>query len=167
MVGHRRALMTCRYAHLRRTYRGFPWQTACLGRNICSARTDWLMMLSILSSMDNSLSSLDDRPHIQFSYSNDRLKLGCTVYYATAFDSLRRRCAIDKSIIASLTRTNSWNAQGGKSKAQGKHAGAAGSSSSLARPESQVAPPRVRMSAGIGVSVRGRSVLVKAPVFST
>ena len=63
---------------------------------------------------------------------------------------------------------------GGKSKAasQAKHAGSGGSSSSLPRPESAQgakddAPPRVRMAAGIGVQVRGRAVLVKAPVFST
>ncbi|KAF2158684.1 hypothetical protein M409DRAFT_71529 [Zasmidium cellare ATCC 36951] len=71
-----------------------------------------------------------------------------------------------RSMLSALTGT------GGKSKAQGKHAGAAGSSSSLGRPESsqgmkEDVPPRVRMAAGIGVSVRGRSVLVKAPVFST
>jgi hypothetical protein len=59
-----------------------------------------------------------------------------------------------------------------KSAAQGKHAGATGSSSSLNRPESSHGmkddlPPRVRMAAGIGVSVRGRSVLTKCPVFST
>ncbi|WVF70562.1 hypothetical protein IAT40_005353 [Kwoniella sp. CBS 6097] len=74
--------------------------------------------LGMMASTDNSLTSLDDRPHIQFTYTlGDRLKLGCTVYYATAFDSLRRKCAIDKSIIASLSRTNVWDAQGGKSKA--------------------------------------------------
>lgn len=54
----------------------------------------------------------------------------------------------------------------------GKHAGAGASSGSLGRPESaqgmkEDLPPRVRMAAGIGVSVRGRAILVKAPVFST
>ena len=75
--------------------------------------------LGMMTSMDNSLSSItDDRPHIQFTYSlGDRIKLGCTVYYAAAFDSLRRRCAVDKSVIASLARSSSWDAQGGKSKA--------------------------------------------------
>ncbi|WVR05981.1 hypothetical protein IAU60_003009 [Kwoniella sp. DSM 27419] len=74
--------------------------------------------LGILSSLDNSLASQDDRPHFQFSYTlRDKLKIECTVYYAKAFDSLRRRCAIDKSFIASLARTNAWDAQGGKSKA--------------------------------------------------
>lgn len=71
-----------------------------------------------------------------------------------------------RSMLSALTGSST------KSKAQGKHAGAGGSSSSLTRPESsqgmkEEAPPRVRMAAGIGVSVRGRSVLVKAPVFST
>lgn len=74
-----------------------------------------------------------------------------------------------RSMLSALTGT------GGKSKsaaAQGKHAGAGGSSSSLHRPESahgmkEDQPPRVRMAAGIGVQIRGRSVLVKAPIFST
>lgn len=55
---------------------------------------------------------------------------------------------------------------------QRKHPGAGGSSSSLNRPDSsqgmrQDQLPRVRMAAGIGVQIRGRSVLVKAPVFAT
>lgn len=59
-----------------------------------------------------------------------------------------------------------------KSAAQPKRTGAGGSSSSLNRPESSQgfkdeAPPRVRMAAGIGVQIRGRAVLVKAPVFSS
>lgn len=73
-----------------------------------------------------------------------------------------------RSMLSALTGT-------GKSKpvgAQGKHAGAGASSSSLNRPESshgmkEDTPPRVRMAAGIGIQIRGRSVLVKAPVFST
>ncbi|WRT64251.1 uncharacterized protein IL334_001182 [Kwoniella shivajii] len=74
--------------------------------------------LGMMSTVDNALTSTDDRPHIQFNYTvGDRLKLGCTVYYASAFDKLRRRCAIDKSLIQSLSRTNAWEAQGGKSKA--------------------------------------------------
>jgi hypothetical protein len=78
-----------------------------------------------------------------------------------------------RSMLSALT-----GAAGGKIKSssgQGKHAGmASGSSSSLGRPESagpgghkEELPPRVRIAAGVGVSVRGRTVLVKAPVFST
>ncbi|KAH9821990.1 Protein of unknown function (DUF1348) [Teratosphaeria destructans] len=61
----------------------------------------------------------------------------------------------------------------GKPKGQAHNKNAAsGSSSSLHRPDSSQGtkedlPPRVRMSAGIGVQIRGRAVLVKAPVFST
>ena len=69
-----------------------------------------------------------------------------------------------RGMLGALTGT-------GKSKSQGKHAGAAGSSSSLHQPESahgmKDETPRVRMAAGIGVSVRGRTMLVKAPIFST
>ncbi|KAJ8606041.1 hypothetical protein MRB53_041239 [Persea americana] len=52
----------------------------------------------------------------------------------------------------------------------GQKQSASGSSTSLQRPESAQGKdetPRVRMAAGIGVSIRGRSVLVKAPVFGT
>lgn len=72
-----------------------------------------------------------------------------------------------RSMLSALTGTS-------KNKsvpAQGKHSGAGGSSSSLNRPESSQGQKedmssRVRMAAGIGVSIRGRSVLTKAPVFS-
>ncbi|KAK4556792.1 hypothetical protein LTR86_006363 [Recurvomyces mirabilis] len=72
-----------------------------------------------------------------------------------------------RSMLSALTGTGKT-----KSAAQGKHSGAGGSSSSLNRPESSQGmkedlPPRVRMAAGIGVAIRGRSVLNKAPVFST
>jgi len=72
-----------------------------------------------------------------------------------------------RSMLSALTGSNKP-----KENQQRKHAGAGGSSSSLNRPDSSQgvkhdAPPRVRMSAGIGVQIRGRSVLVKAPVFGT
>ncbi|WVQ85237.1 hypothetical protein IAT38_007402 [Cryptococcus sp. DSM 104549] len=72
------------------------------------------------NAMDTSLSSVgvEQRPHLAFTFAaGDKLRFGCQVYYATAFDSLRRRCAIDKSVVASLARTDAWDAQGGKSKA--------------------------------------------------
>ncbi|TKA55861.1 hypothetical protein B0A55_10370, partial [Friedmanniomyces simplex] len=74
-----------------------------------------------------------------------------------------------RSMLSALTGTG--KTKNAPSAQQGKHSGAGGSSSSLNRPESSQGvkedlPPRVRMAAGIGVSIRGRSVLVKAPVFS-
>lgn len=75
-------------------------------------------LMGPLSSMDNSLSTLSPRPHLHFTYAfAHKLRLSCTVYFATAFDSLRRRCAIDKVLVQSLQRTEVWDAQGGKSKA--------------------------------------------------
>lgn len=72
-----------------------------------------------------------------------------------------------RSMLSALTGT------GGKTKGsvQGKHT-AGDSTNSLSRPGSaqghkEDLPPRVRMAAGISVQIRGRSVLVKAPVFST
>lgn len=74
-----------------------------------------------------------------------------------------------RSMLSALTGGSSSKS---KSAAQGKHASAGGSSSSLHRPDSaqgqkDEGPPRVRMAAGVGVTVRGRSVLVKAVVFGT
>lgn len=71
-----------------------------------------------------------------------------------------------RSMLSALTGA------GGKVKGsvQGKHS-AGDNSNSLSRPGSAQGlkddqPPRVRMAAGISVQIRGRSVLVKAPVFS-
>nr|XP_031860899.1 uncharacterized protein CI109_003626 [Kwoniella shandongensis]KAA5527971.1 hypothetical protein CI109_003626 [Kwoniella shandongensis] len=74
--------------------------------------------LNLITPTDTNASPLDNRPHIEFRYTvGNKLKMSCTVYYATAFDMLRRRCAIDKSVITSLARADVWDAQGGKSKA--------------------------------------------------
>lgn len=76
-----------------------------------------------------------------------------------------------KSKRGMLSAFSSGKGGKGGHAAQGKQSAAGGSSGSLGRPESaqgkedQGGPPRVRMAAGIGVSVRGRMVLVKAPVF--
>jgi 1-phosphatidylinositol-3-phosphate 5-kinase len=60
----------------------------------------------------------EDKPHIQFSFTlPGRTRISCTVYYAAAFDTLRRRCAVDRSFIKSLENTIGWAAEGGKSKA--------------------------------------------------
>lgn len=73
-----------------------------------------------------------------------------------------------RSMLSALTGSRPKDRSGDSR----KHAGAGGSSSSLNRPESSQGnkidqPPRVRMAAGIGVQIRGRTVLVKAPVFAT
>lgn len=74
-----------------------------------------------------------------------------------------------RSMLSALTGTSKSKGSSGD---QRKHVGGGGSSSSLNRPDSSQGmkgdqPPRVRMAAGIGVQIRGRSVLVKAPVFAT
>ena len=79
-----------------------------------------------------------------------------------------------RSMLSALTGSAGGGSKSNKSSSSTKqHAGAGGSSGSLHRPESQQGhpskddqPPRVRMAAGIGVQVRNRTVLVKAPVFS-
>jgi hypothetical protein len=72
-----------------------------------------------------------------------------------------------RSMLSALTGSKPKDRSG----EQRRHAGAGGSSSSLNRPDSSQGPKdqiaRVRMAAGIGVQIRQRSVLVKAPVFAT
>jgi hypothetical protein len=70
-----------------------------------------------------------------------------------------------RSMLSAITGSKPKSSDGQK-----RSTGAGGSSSSLNRPESSQGMkdmPRVRMAAGIGVQIRGRSVLVKAPVFAT
>lgn len=80
-----------------------------------------------------------------------------------------------KSMLSALTGGKTKN-NGSSDQQQRKHVGAGNSSGSLHRPDSSQGmrqdsqvqqPARVRMTAGIGVQIRGRSVLVKAPVFAT
>ena len=75
--------------------------------------------LSSMSQSDNALATAHNRlPHIVFTYTlGERLKISCTIYFAEAFDSLRRRCAIEKAMIDSLSQVENWDASGGKSKA--------------------------------------------------
>lgn len=75
--------------------------------------------LSSMSQTDNALATAHSRlPHFVFTYTlGERLKIICTVHYAEAFDSLRRRCAIEKAMIESLSHVENWDASGGKSKA--------------------------------------------------
>jgi 1-phosphatidylinositol-3-phosphate 5-kinase len=75
--------------------------------------------LSSMSQTDNALATAHSRlPHFVFTYTlGERLKIICTVHYAEAFDSLRRRCAIEKAMIDSLSHVENWDASGGKSKA--------------------------------------------------
>jgi 1-phosphatidylinositol-3-phosphate 5-kinase len=72
-----------------------------------------------MSQTDTALVTAHNRlPHFVFTYTlGDRLKITCTVHFAEAFDSLRRRCAIEKAMIDSLSQVENWDASGGKSKA--------------------------------------------------
>lgn len=61
--------------------------------------------------------AIDERPHIKYDWTiGKRLKFSCTVYYARQFDSLRKRCGINDLFLTSLSRSDNWLAEGGKSK---------------------------------------------------
>ncbi|CCM00550.1 uncharacterized protein FIBRA_02584 [Fibroporia radiculosa] len=61
--------------------------------------------------------AINDRPHIKYDWTvGKRLKFSCTVYFAKQFDALRRRCGIEDVFLKSLTRSENWVADGGKSR---------------------------------------------------
>ncbi|KAK2463301.1 hypothetical protein APHAL10511_004956 [Amanita phalloides] len=60
---------------------------------------------------------IDEKPHIKYeAMVGKRLKISCIVYYAKQFDLLRKRCGIDDVFVKSLSRSNNWAAEGGKSR---------------------------------------------------
>lgn len=72
---------------------------------------------ALLSAGAGASPAIDERPHIKYDWTiGKRLKFSCTVYYAKQFDALRRRCGIDDTFLHSLSRSQNWLAEGGKSK---------------------------------------------------
>ena len=61
--------------------------------------------------------TIDDRPHIKYDWTiGKRLRFSCTVYYAKQFDLLRKRCGVEDVFLKSLSRSENWAAEGGKSR---------------------------------------------------
>ncbi|KAF9959156.1 hypothetical protein BGZ72_010191 [Mortierella alpina] len=65
---------------------------------------------------EREIESAIPSPHLKARFSHGKTSFSCTVYYAAEFDTLRRRCGIHQTYVQSLSRCNSWNANGGKSK---------------------------------------------------
>ncbi|KAG0234404.1 hypothetical protein BGX31_004581 [Mortierella sp. GBA43] len=66
--------------------------------------------------LEREIDSASRSPHLKARFSHGKATFSCTVYYAAEFDTLRRRCGIHQLFVQSLSRCNSWNANGGKSK---------------------------------------------------
>ncbi|KAL0059544.1 hypothetical protein AAF712_013689 [Marasmius tenuissimus] len=63
------------------------------------------------------IAPIDERPHIKYDWTvGKRLKFSCTAYYAKQFDILRKRCGVDDIFLRSLSKSQNWSAEGGKSK---------------------------------------------------
>ncbi|CDZ97646.1 1-phosphatidylinositol-3-phosphate 5-kinase [Phaffia rhodozyma] len=90
-------------------------------KNLSSSRTPSMHNL-LGSEAQLPVFPIESKPHVHLtttigSGTNKRREITCIIYYAAAFETLRRRLGIDVSIIESLENTNLWDAQGGKSKA--------------------------------------------------
>ncbi|KAF9956361.1 hypothetical protein BGZ65_002787 [Modicella reniformis] len=66
--------------------------------------------------LEKEVDSASKNLHLKARFSHGKATFSCTVYYAAEFDTLRRRCGIHQTFVQSLSRCNSWNANGGKSK---------------------------------------------------
>lgn len=61
--------------------------------------------------------SINDRPHIKYDWTmGKRVKFSCTVYYAKQFEILRKKCGVHDIFVTSLSRSENWIAEGGKSR---------------------------------------------------
>ncbi|KAI8993291.1 hypothetical protein BDB01DRAFT_775799 [Pilobolus umbonatus] len=58
----------------------------------------------------------DVSPHIEYKFVHNGMEFTCIVYYAKQFELLRRQCNIHQLMVESLSRCQSWEATGGKSK---------------------------------------------------
>ena len=84
-----------------------------------SAYDDVVYRLALLGlEQGASFPKIDNRPHLQYDFTvGNRLRFSCTSYYALQFSHLRRQCGVEETLMRSLERTNTWIAEGGKSKA--------------------------------------------------
>ena len=54
--------------------------------------------------------------HMKYSFSHGQVKASCKIFYAEAFDALRRKCGAAERFIESLSRCLKYDSKGGKTK---------------------------------------------------
>ncbi|KAJ8606884.1 hypothetical protein MRB53_040637 [Persea americana] len=67
------------------------------------------------TSIEASLLS-DTGTHMKYSFSHGAVKASCKIFYAEAFDALRRRTGVSSRFVESLSRCMKFDSKGGKTK---------------------------------------------------
>ncbi|WPG97509.1 Hypothetical protein R9X50_00028600 [Acrodontium crateriforme] len=65
--------------------------------------------------IESSLLS-DTGTHMKYSFSHGPVKTSCKIFYAEAFDALRRKCHVADRFVESLSRCLKFDSKGGKTK---------------------------------------------------
>ena len=58
----------------------------------------------------------DTGTHMKYSFAHGPVKASCKIFYAEAFDALRRRCGVADRFVESLSRCLKYDSKGGKTK---------------------------------------------------
>ena len=58
----------------------------------------------------------DTGTHMKYSFAHGPVKASCKIFYAEAFDALRRRCGVADRFVESLSRCLKFDSKGGKTK---------------------------------------------------
>ncbi|KAK3702922.1 Mitochondrial distribution and morphology protein 12 [Vermiconidia calcicola] len=58
----------------------------------------------------------DTGTHMKYSFAHGSVKASCKIFYAEAFDALRRRCGVSERFVESLSRCLKFDSKGGKTK---------------------------------------------------
>lgn len=58
----------------------------------------------------------DTGTHMKYSFAHGFVKASCKIFYAEAFDALRRRCGVSDRFVESLSRCMKFDSKGGKTK---------------------------------------------------
>ena len=58
----------------------------------------------------------DTGTHMKYSFAHGPVKASCKIFYAEAFDALRRRCGVSHRFVESLSRCLKFDSKGGKTK---------------------------------------------------
>ncbi|EMC94572.1 hypothetical protein BAUCODRAFT_73198 [Baudoinia panamericana UAMH 10762] len=58
----------------------------------------------------------DTGTHMKYSFAHGSVKASCKIFYAEAFDALRRRCGVAERFVESMSRCLKFDSKGGKTK---------------------------------------------------
>lgn len=96
-------------------FRSHPKKHAKKASQSSSQAADSLALDDLQKAIEASLLS-DTGTHMRYSFAHGPVKASCKIFYAEAFDALRRRCGVADRFVESLSRCLKFDSKGGKTK---------------------------------------------------